>query len=228
MAITLDASAHANIQATSPLTLPITIGTLTNGLLVIAFSCQNGTDLMSGGTITYNGSATGITLAKAQGASPWVKIYTLVAPTSGTHNIVLTPTANAFIMCIAASFDGAHQTTPTNNTAGSNNAFGTSPYSTSITIGSGNLGLDYFCHLDASGAATPGAGQTAVATEESDTIYRGNVSTKPGSASAMSWTFGVSNINVVHAAVELVAASGGGGGGSTVPKKDTYRRRQIA
>lgn len=71
---------------------------------------SGGNDKVTG--VTYNGVAmTLITKTQGDGADSWNYLYALVAPDTGTHNIVVsTSTTQDEINVVAASYNGAKQT----------------------------------------------------------------------------------------------------------------------
>lgn len=69
--------------------------------------------------VTYNGTAMTL-LAKVQGSGArWLYEYRLIAPASGTHNIVVSASSNAPISLIATSYTGCHQSSQPTATTGS-------------------------------------------------------------------------------------------------------------
>lgn len=99
-------------------------------------------------SVKYNNVS--MTLAKAQGSGgTGVKIWYLVAPDTGTHNIVATSSSNTFIRYSSISYTGVDQTSPINTTGGTT-ASGTgitctvnttvnNCWTTMVVVGSGTL-----------------------------------------------------------------------------------------
>lgn len=91
----------------SPWTFSFTTGTGPNRDMVIAFACQSAT----GVSATYNGVAsTAIGNAGTSGNTQWV--MNVVAPASGTHNVVITYSSCTDPAAVIATYVGVNQTTP--------------------------------------------------------------------------------------------------------------------
>lgn len=141
-------------------------------------------------TVTYNG--VGLTQhASAGGASPGRRnfVYYLIDPPTGANTVVVTWTGDAEILAFAASFSGAHQTTPL-GTAASATATSTAP-SIEVASGTDDLVID-LVHTTGDPGLTEGGGQTQREVESNQFSAIG-VSTGSGVGSVtMSWTLGLS------------------------------------
>jgi len=107
MALAVDATSKGyNSDAGTTLTVPHTCSG-SNRVLVVTAACQKETSVTG---ITYNGVA--MTLVNSYLTSTYNKLYSyiLVAPATGTHDIVLTvANGGKFRGLIAASYTGAAQ-----------------------------------------------------------------------------------------------------------------------
>jgi hypothetical protein len=147
-------------------------------------------------SITYNGDALSSVGSVAQGTSARVEIWSLVAPDTGTHDIVVTFSTvlkrNALVG--ATTYSGVHQTTPlgtfvfdANTSAG--------PATIDASSATDELVFDTVACKDC-GSLTVGAGQTQrwnlVQGTGGDSVY-GAGSTEAGDTNVtMSWTLGAS------------------------------------
>jgi len=217
-AVAFDASSSGQVAGGPSLTVShVTAG----DFLACALASGNALDLVTGGTITYNG----VPMTKSatlDSGSNWLWIYTLVAPATGTHNLVVTPTSNAFIEAICHSFSGVNPSAPVGTViqdcvAGSGascNVFQNSPMSQSISMAGGSFAFDAIALVDggAISALTPGGGQSEPAANLTDGagVQRLGASYQSG-ASAMSWTWTASfPANVGQAIIEIKAAGAAG------------------
>lgn len=117
MAIALDSTANGSnpTRGATSETLAFTMGSVSNGLLLIAVDRDDDTvtapdDVTS---VTYNGvSATQLMKIRSFDGEGWNYIYGLLAPASGTHNIVvtITGTAGSRLYICGVSYSGVKQT----------------------------------------------------------------------------------------------------------------------
>lgn len=172
----------------------------TGNTLTYAHTCSSGSNRVLAvytiGTgisgVTYNSVA--MTLFATRVGFETIKWWYLVAPSTGTNNVVVSASGNPDISSVAFSFTGADQTTPMaaiNGTTGNS----TSP-STSVTTTTTNSIVIDAVVSNQSGAYTPGAGQTEVAdvnNTNNNRRYGGSYEAAPSAASTtMSWTIGAS------------------------------------
>ena len=164
-------------------------------------------------SVTFNGVAA--TLIKDSGDSAnkiRTQTYKLVAPASGTHNVVATISTSSTdrwaVSC--AGYSGVHQTTPTGS---SGSAVGEGPTaSTSATLSSGDLLVDAVSAWEVNtDSLTAGGGQTE-RINSGVTISSGpryGVSEKGGTGSvSVSWAIG-SELQWAHVADVLKPAASG-------------------
>lgn len=189
LAITQDAVSNGATSSlgASSLTVAHTVGTGANAILIVEYSTRGTTSPTS---ITYNGVALTQLSAISNGTVVTSEIWYLKAPTTGTHNIVVTLATPHEFTIGATSFFNVNLTTtfgtPTTGTGTS-----TSP-SIAVASATGNLVIDTIATRQQSGAPTVGAGQTQLWTNNSGTASAdelGAGSTEAGAASVtMSWT----------------------------------------
>jgi len=102
---------------------------LTDSILIIGVAWRNsGSNTYVVSSITYGGSAAGITLARGpdgqdSGSSRRTALYYLKNPGSGSKTIQVNFTGGVFVIqCGAATFQGVDQTTPIGNSNGQNSS----------------------------------------------------------------------------------------------------------
>lgn len=126
IAIAFDAASGENAaSATTTLTYAMTVGTITNGLLLVGMECSSATTAPT--SVTYNGSAmTLLTSTTWFFAGGKVYLYALLAPSGGAHNVVITFAGAQTFKSSAASYSGVFQSltpdataTPTSGSASS-------------------------------------------------------------------------------------------------------------
>ena len=234
MAIAVDAITQGSIAGDASLTISHTVGSGSDRVLYVFTVGHNSGDLMSSGTVAYGGAGMGSRLAMEEGQGQnWLSVFRLTAPSSGTANIVITPSAGAFLHAYCVSLSGVDQTTPeatiVSSPAGTGGATSASPLTTTVTLGTGGLALDMISRRVASSSLTPDGSQTRAGTEiTAGGIATSGASYKAGSGSTgMVWTF-ASTSNVSHLVVPVNAASGGGGGSAIAAISNYYRMMRNA
>lgn len=218
MAIAIDATTQGSIAGAASLTISHTVGSGSDRVLYVFVMGQNSTDLMASGTVTYGGTSMGSPLQSVLelgNGSNFMRVFRMTAPTSGTANVVITPSASAYIHAYCVSLTGVDQTTPegTINTSPASGPAATSdtPISTTVTLGTDGMAIDMLTRRAASSSLTPDASQTRLGTEQTGgAIATSGCSYKTGSGSTtMTWTHaGVGNLS--HLVVPVNAAAGGG------------------
>lgn len=146
MAIAFDSGNKGVSPGSTSLTISQTCSGSDRVLLVFA-SCLNSTNHLASATVTYNGVSMGspIVTPHADAASNFLYAWILVAPDTGTHDVVITPSAGAYLDAYAASFTGVDQSTPSDGSAKVGNLYVGSPVSTSITTSAGGFAVDMLC-----------------------------------------------------------------------------------
>lgn len=196
-AIAYDTAAGANLSG-STVTVPITIGTNDNRILVVGVGSDGSTTAdYSASGVTYNSVAmTKIngfqyTANGWDGGYDWISLWYLIAPDTGSHNIVVsfTTTPDNGASAIGISLYGVVQQAPEANGSTTNN--NVTPVTCSITTQTNNAWVvDIMADNFSSTDGTPGTGQTGRGRQSNaqDT----EMSTKPvasAGATSTSWSF---------------------------------------
>ena len=227
MALTIDgSSASGSVLSAASLTFAKTIAGSQRSLVVpVALTWTTTSKNFTG--VTCDGVAmTELLNVNFNSAQARVAIFGLVAPNTGTHDVVVSASASTnAIYGGAISFNGADQSAGAAAFGTPNNATGTS-FSPSVNISSqsGEYVIDILCGNDVSG--TPGAGQTEIFDIFQD-IGMGGASFEVGGATVtMSWTLD-SNIAVpwVIAGISVKAAAGASGQAPRSMVVNSRRRR---
>lgn len=227
MATTFDAASSGFSNSATSLTISHTVGSGSNRLLVVQASCLNSGDNLASGTCTYNGSSMGAAIVgPASGASSnWTYTWVMVAPPTGTANVVITPSTTSSLDAVVSSYAGVDQGSPVSASSSVYSAFTASPLTRSITVSSGGMAVDFLSYRATSQSLTPDGSQTRLSTQ-----IAGHVSTSSGSykadATSVVWTFGGSGSAQISHVVIALEPSGGGGGGLSIPvAMNQYRQR---
>lgn len=113
MAIAIDTSASLGNVTDTSLTAAYTTSGSNRILFVAAFDFTTSGNQITG--VTYNGVAlTQIESAQDDGSDQFVSFWYLVAPATGSNNIVISASSSVLIYGIAASYTGVDQLTPIN------------------------------------------------------------------------------------------------------------------
>jgi hypothetical protein len=190
----------------------MTISHTTSGsdrLMLVGVSINNdNSETVS--SVTYNGVPLSLEGSVTQVDDARVEIWSLVAPSIGTHDVVITFSTQLWRSATAGvmTFTGVHQTTPL-GTFVSNKALSLGPATVDVSSAANELVFDTVgCEQCTS--LTVGAGQTQRwnrVVENGST--RGAGSTEPGAATVtMSWTLGSANDWAIGAIP--IKPSGGG------------------
>lgn len=178
MAISYDTVVKGAATGQSSLTVALTVGAISNGMLHLALSNNSSTVTIS--SVTCNGVAMTLIDSQAAQANLIGYLYSLQNPTSG--NIVVTASGNTNLALVAATYGGVKQTVTMDATTKGGGDTGSSHTGTLTTV------LDNCWTVMASLAA--GAPQTAGtgATERDEQTYialydSNGVVTPPGSKS---------------------------------------------
>jgi hypothetical protein len=210
----------------------------TNRLMIVGVSIDN-REQETVASVTYNGLSLSLVGTRTNSNDARVELWRLIAPPTGTHNVVVTFTEgnepspaglNRAAVIGVITFTGVDQTTPLGTMA---SAIGTDNNLATVNVSSAanELVLGVVSAENAN-SLTVGAGQTEywnVVSPAADDEY-GAGSTEPGASTVtISWTLGVSNQEWAIAGVPIKPAatttsgtaagagagfSGGGGGGS--------------
>lgn len=144
MAIAFDTSAHITPAASNSVTLSHTC-TGSNLALVVGVTVNNNSDSVTG--VTYNGVSMtkAVSSARISGAR-FHYVYILLAPTSGTHNIVASSSASNIESVMSASYTGVNQSTY--DTTGGPGSVASNILSLAITTTTDNDWIAYLCVMN--------------------------------------------------------------------------------
>jgi len=187
-AVAVDSTSHTFANSATH-TWSHTVGAGSNRVLVVGVSNRDGTRTVS--TVTYGGVAlTRIGLQNGAGTANRVELWRLIAPATGTANIIVTLSGSTETVAGAVSYTGVDQTTPF-GTFASASGTSTAP-SVAVTSASGEVVMDVVAANGDSDGATVGTGQTQRWNDFTGTgggDIHGAGSTEPGAASVtMAWT----------------------------------------
>ena len=202
-ALAVDATSSGTASAGTTLTVAHACGTGTDRLLVVSVSASDDstaseTTIPTG--VTYNSVAMtkldGNAVNKSGTDQVGSSIWYLVAPTTGTNNIVATFGATMSDMALGGlSFTGADQGSAPMRTAGTDGNDNASSVSEATTSIAGDIVVDALAVFTESGdvSATVGASQTQIYNTRNQDV-RGAMSreTATGTSTTMSWALGSS------------------------------------
>jgi len=214
LAIALDNTSKGTVEGSTSLTVSHTVAGSNRVLYV--YVCIWDATSPDTPTATYNGVSMTSLLSGLQNVSAGTEnarteLFRLIAPATGTHDIVVTITNSQEIDLAAISLTGVHQTTP-ENTPTYTEVDNAGSISQNVSSATDELVLDGVMYwADQSGAAVVGGGQT-------DRVHQTQVgdnndvaiSTEPGATTVtMSWTWasGVAYAAHIAWAVKPTAAA---------------------
>lgn len=187
MAIAVDATSSGSASATS-----VTVAHTCSGsdrILFVGLWVQINSDVVTG--VTYNGVAMTQVGKVVNAGTEALYLYMLVAPASGTNNIVASKTGSELIQLGAASYTGAKQTgQPDASTT--NTGSGTS-LTTSVTTVADNSWL--ILSAKHTGAASAGTNTTLRIDQSGNgqaSIYDSNAAQTPAGSKSLQTTTGAS------------------------------------
>lgn len=191
--------------------------------LTIAQTCTGSNRLLFAGfwttgtsiptDVAYNGTEmTKITNSDTGFATPvHLYLYYLVAPTSGTHNLVVTQTGSSFLYGSTASYTGVSQLNPVEV---AKNATGGTALTTSLTTIADNCWVVGFAAFQSSTNTFTGSNGTTVRSFESSVwngICDNNAAITPaGSASLTANRGNAGSIGIVMASIKPALTTVGG------------------
>lgn len=222
-AIAFDTKGNSTEQtAVSSITLSYTMGSVTNGALVVGSSVRNTSNATFThlSSVTYNG--VGMTSGKVQDAPTYAgqryisaELWYLAGPASGAHNIVATYGASIQRGLIGGiSFSGVDPTTPKDASAGSaytdtSSSPSGDPWTTSITTVADNAWIVNVLYNSSDFDTHPNNGET-VGWEitmngggdfGADSAYKGPIT--PAGATTTGWVSGSGGDETAIAAISL-------------------------
>ena len=152
--------------------------------------------------VTYNGVAMTNLVSIRNTGGHIVYIWGLVAPATGSNNVVVTASSSTTIGAGAIAFTGVNQTTPTSSPQ-TNQADAVTSSSLTVTSKVDDMVIDTIG--SAISAPTVGAGQTQrYSLTPLTTVFRGSTETGASSVT-MSWT--MTSSDVAHAGINLLQVS---------------------
>jgi hypothetical protein len=173
---------------TAAITIAHTTSAASNRLMLVGISHTKDDPTIN--SVTYGGVAL-TALGTAQASDFRTRIYSLIAPASGTANVVVTfsarPSKGAIVT--VSTYSGVNQTTPLGTLAAASGDSATP--SVAVTSVSGDLVHDVLTTETGSGTITAGAGQTLNGTAPADVeIVRNRSSreTATGTTTTMSYS----------------------------------------
>jgi len=190
-AIAVESTSSASAKAASSLTWSHTVGPSLNRILMVGVSNNNTTRPVS--TVTYGGTAlTRVGFQNAPGTQNRIELWSLIAPSPGTANVVVTFSGSVDSVGGAIVFSGVDQATPLGTFASANGS-NASP-SVTVSSASGQVVIDTLATNGDGSSAAAGPGQTqrwSLKTGNGGGNALGAGSTEPGASSVtMSWTLG--------------------------------------
>src|SRR5579862_1048186 len=197
-AVAVDGTSTSSSTNASSLTFSKTVGSGSNRLLLVGISTKGNQNATG---VTYGGVAMSRVLMLQN--ADWVEVWRLVAPATGTANVVITLTGGANFSAGAISFTGVDQGAPlggVNITSGSSTA-------PSVTVNSraGDMVFDVMITQDA-GATAPAAGASQTSQWSQLKGDWGAASTHSGSLANLTNSWTTANQKWVDAAVNVRAA----------------------
>ena len=211
MAIALDTSTYGSyVNTATSLTFPYTVSGTDRELLVEVMGDYS--DLVTGAT--YNGVSMTLIDKCRGGVDRWLYLFGLVAPATGTHNVVVSASASIYIQGCATSYTGVDQSNPIDSFAHATTSAGDPLTATTTVVATG-------CWLVGAGRGevspvTAGTGTTSRAQEtdfNSGGMYDSNGIVGTGSQSLQIDFGGTSQGSLIVVSLTPVAGGGGGGGG---------------
>ncbi|HKB08602.1 MAG TPA: DUF11 domain-containing protein, partial [Candidatus Polarisedimenticolia bacterium] len=188
-AITFDSASNTVGLNVNSLTWAHTVGSGNDRILVVGVSIR-GNATATG--VTYGGQALTFAGGVSNGGSNRAEIWTLLAPPTGTANVVVSLSAPVHVVGGASSFSNVDQTTPYG--AFTSTTGNTSPISLAVTSAVGEVVIDTVVTNGDVASLAAGASQTERwnnFTGGNASNARGAGSTQAGAASVtMSWTMG--------------------------------------
>lgn len=195
-------------------TISVTLGG-TADFLVVGGSGVNGTTAQAQySTVTHNGAALTKKADESSGNQEWPSLWTKATPTTGTHDIVVTPVGTCD-SCITGyiSFIGADATSP--EATGENSGNSSSMSVSVTTVTNGAYVVDAMAHHQYNDDIFADASQTEIFNGAGWFRFGSSYELKAtAGAVSMDWTNSVSN-SWASVGVAIKPAGGGGGGGRT-------------
>lgn len=170
MAVSFSTPSTGAIAPSTSCTVSHTVSAGSNLALWVFAICWNSTDYLSSGTCTYGGTSLGSSIYNVSSLSgTYLRVWQMAAPPAGTANVVVTPSASAYLDVWVISASGVDQALLAQVSSAVNYAsqFSTSPQSQSVTVPASGACLSFGAYRN-TGASTVSAvggnGVTSVGT----------------------------------------------------------------
>lgn len=194
MAVAFDARSEGE-RATSGTSLTVShTCSGSNRALYAAIVYGSGAELdLSTVTATYDGVSMDVLFTDQTAANRPTRVFRLVAPNTGTHDIVFSWSGNSFLRAVAASFTGVDQSDPDDTQTAIDGSGGGTSSSGNISSATNNMTMDVLLVTNGvTGLAVTGTGQVEVNQIVADGVGAGYLgiasSYSPGATTqTMSW-----------------------------------------
>ena len=224
MAVAFDAVSQGTIGGATSQTISHTVGSGSDRVLYVFSVCLNSTDFLASGTCSYNGTGLGSPIASATVASnSFMYVWRMLDPPTGTANIVITPSASAFLHSFGISLSGADQSDPDGTITNTATGFPTSPNTTAVTTAADGMAIGMVSRKATGVTFTAQGADTQIGTTQSSGVSTSAASYEADST-GLGWAFTGSGA-IIHIVVPVNPSSGGGG--SIAPILNNYRRRRA-
>lgn len=209
------ASGNTGGSAAASLTIGATIASGSNTNLYVCVADKSG-NLGTMSTVTWNTSESLTKLRELDASDIYgASLWRLKAPTAGSFNVVITPSASTNMAAVVVALDGVDQTTSERTESTStdiSNAAGTITV-TAANSQSGDLVIDCVGRRQLENdTATVGSGQTEVAQSRANGFNDVGVlmsrETATGANTVMDWTMSASSYSYASIGMPIVAAGG--------------------
>lgn len=210
-------SGNTGGSAATSLTISVTIAAGSNTNLYVCVGDNAGT-LGTMSTVAWNTSESLTKITEIDASDVWgASLWRLKAPTTGTHNVVITPSSSVNMAAAVIALNGVDQTTSerTQSTATLSDNTGTGVTVTVVNSQNGDYVIDCVGRRQLENdTMTVGAGQTMLednrANGFNDVGVLLSTEAATGANTVMSWSYSGTNLSYATIGIPIVAASGGG------------------
>lgn len=225
MAVAFDAVSQGNVGGATSQTISHTVGSGSDRALYVFSVCLNSTDFLAAGSASYNGTGLGSPIGSASVASnSFMYVWRMDNPPTGTANVVITPSASAFLHTYCISLSGVDQADPDGTITSTATGFPTSPNTTNVTTASGGMAIGMVSRKATGVTFTAQGADTQAGTTQSAGVSSSAASYEADST-GLGWAFTGSGA-LLHLVVPVNPASGGGGS-AVAALMNHYRRRRA-
>ena len=170
-----------------------------NRILTVGVGVNGTTDVITG--VTYAGTAMTQATKQQLGAGAMSYLYFYVNPATGTNNVVVSSSADAYLRAISSSYTGAKQTGQFDGTVSGSVANGTIINTTITTVNDQCWNVSFAV----GDQTTPFAASSGVNSVRGTHIARAlgdsNSYKSPAGAYGMTWTSGTQNIGAIQVSI---------------------------